>query len=86
MIMLLIAGLLANPSTQERHVKIGGSTYRVTWKGNRVAVAKKSLIVFKSLDQRDRMREAVQAATGCKLVDEMPVNASILEGKLACPL
>ncbi len=67
----------------ERKVEVDGSTYRVNVKRNVVTVAKKSLVVRYSIDERDKMRLAVKQATGCNVVDEI-ANGAKLKGKLLC--
>ena len=70
-------------STQ--HVEIDGARYRVTVKAGIATVARKSLIVTYSIEERDRQRAAVLKATGCRLVDEMEPGGGITQGKLDCP-
>lgn len=82
--MLLLATAALAAEKVERKVTVDGSRYRVSWRGDEVEVASKGLIAVRSLRSRDRMRAAVLSATGCKLVDEMPVNAAVIQGKLDC--
>jgi len=64
-------------------VDINGSTYRVSVKGDVVTVAKKSLFVAMTIDERDAQRAAVRKATGCNIYDEI-ANGARLKGKLNC--
>jgi hypothetical protein len=87
LMIALAAGLfLAQEPTEPttKKVVIDGKNYRVKVRGQEVEVASKGLVAFKSLDGRDRMRRAVTAATGCKIVDELPISSSILQGRLLC--
>ena len=67
----------------ERKVEVGGATYRVAVKRSIVTVSKKSVFVGFSIEERDKMRQAVKLATGCNVVDEIPSGAK-LKGKLLC--
>ncbi|WP_208633029.1 hypothetical protein [Rhizorhabdus wittichii] len=67
------------------HVVIDGARYRVTVKDGTAIVARKSLLVTYTLEERDRQRRAAEQVTGCRLVDEMPNQGGITMGKLDCP-
>ena len=89
MFMIAIAvGLLASdPATIQtvtKKVTIEGARYRVRVRGDEVEVASKSLVAIQTLNSRDRMRRAVAEATRCRLVDELQLSASILQGRLDC--
>lgn len=68
----------------EKKVEVAGATYRVNVRDGIVTVAKKTTFVRFDIRERDRMREAVKVATGCAVVDEIPLVGK-LRGKLSCP-
>lgn len=88
LLVALIAGALGAPQepthATTKKVVIDGSSYRVRVRDQEVEVAAKGLIAVKSLNSRDRMRRAVTEATGCQIVDELPISASIMQGHLSC--
>jgi hypothetical protein len=76
----------AAKATKVNHfVEIDGTRYRVAVYNNEIVlVANKSLVVAYDPYERDRQRKAVVAATGCKVVDELPSNDGKTRGKLDC--
>ncbi len=88
--LLPFAAILLAPGLPDRHsekkvtfVQVDGSRYRVTVRGSDVEVTKQAFAVRYSLAERDRLREAVKLATGCRIVDELAPSAK-LKGRLAC--
>ncbi|MCH7863260.1 MAG: hypothetical protein IH998_16745 [Proteobacteria bacterium] len=84
MIIMLLAALVSSGGKIDRYAEVGGARYRVTVKGDEVTVTKKALVSSLTLKERDAQRQAVKAATGCEIVDELP-NSAKLKGKLSCP-
>jgi len=80
---LALTGVAAAKETVR--VEIEGQRYRVTTQGQTVIVANKAAVVAYSVEERDRQRAAVRAATGCNVVDELPSQDARLRGKLDCP-
>lgn len=69
---------------QNRTVSVGNSRYRVKVREDgSVIVVSKAILVGRTMQMRDGMREAVTVATGCKLIDELWVE-NALQGRLAC--
>ncbi len=85
MIIALLAAAATPVPKVEHRVKVDDRTYRVTVTGPNVEVAEKSMVVKRTVETRDRMRRAVTAATGCSIVDELPMLVAKLEGRLSCP-
>jgi uncharacterized protein YabE (DUF348 family) len=69
---------------ETKRVEVDGSRYRVTTQNGTVIVANKGMVVAYSVEERDRQRAAVLAATGCRVVDELPGTDARLRGKLDC--
>ena len=67
---LISVALIAAPPKVDHFVKVEGRTYRVRVKGNEIRVFDKGIAWKKSLEQRERMRRAVNLATGCHLTDD----------------
>ena len=88
LMIAVIAGILGAsaeaPQATTTKVKVDGSSYRVRVRGDEVEVASKSLFAIKSLDSQESMRQAVAKATGCRIVDELRISTTILQGRLAC--
>jgi hypothetical protein len=87
-ILLPIAALWATAGYAKsvtQHVVVDGARYRVTVKEGVAIVARKSLLVTYTVEERDRQRRAAEQVTGCRLVDEMPNQGGITMGKLDCP-
>jgi hypothetical protein len=75
----------AKPTKVNHFVEVDGTRYRVAVYNNEIVlVANKSLVVAYDAYERDRQRKAVVAATGCKVVDELPSNDGKTRGKLDC--
>lgn len=77
------APALPEPARKTYHVKVEGSSFRVTVKGDTVIVANKAMITGRTLEVRAKMRLAVKAATGCQITDDLWFDA-VLKGALAC--
>lgn len=90
--MTVLASLLAStpamgdagPKRVTKIVEVNGKRYRVVTLGNAVMVANKAFYVAYDVNERDDQRNAVKAATGCQIVDELPSNDAKLRGKLDC--
>ena len=84
-ILLMVSATFLVAATREtKRVEVDGRTYRVTVQGQGVIVANKGAVVTYDLDERDRQRKAVEAATGCRVSDEMPSADARLRGRLDC--
>ena len=83
MIATLLILAAAQPALGTTKTKIGERTYRVTVEREQVVVANKGLVTIKSLDERDRARQAVRQVTGCELADDMWQGSQIV-GRLRC--
>jgi hypothetical protein len=85
MTVALVASTGATRESKVNHfVTIEGVRYRVAVRGAEVLVVSKGALVRSDVATRDRMREAVRAATGCVIADELPFLDGRLRGKLIC--
>jgi hypothetical protein len=82
----IITGQAAAHPPQKANIKavVDGSTFLVRVRGDQVVVANKAMFVAQTMDLRDKMRTAVQQATGCQITDEIWLETK-LGGKLNCP-
>lgn len=71
------------PKAINYKVKVDGKSFRVRVQGDQVKAIPKGMIAGQSISQRDTLRAAVLAATGCKIVDDY-WDESRLAGKLKC--
>lgn len=85
----ILASAASVPAAGKDHttwkVKVDGSSFRVTLDKHGVLnVVNKAFFTGRSMDVRDKMRQAVTKATGCQIVDEMWFDAK-LKGRISCP-
>lgn len=76
--------VLAEAPVVNYKAKVDGKSFRVRVQGDTVKSIPKAAIAGQSVQQRDRLRAAVLAATGCEIVDDY-WDESRLAGKLKCP-